>query len=73
MDRKQWRYEFGERLYRARNAKGMTQAELAKELHASPGNLGEYERGLHEPTAYVLGKIARALDVSADELLGVVE
>lgn len=73
MNREQWRWEFGDRLRLAREAKGMTQGMLAIKLRVHENNLGEYERGVHEPTAYVLAKIAVALGVSADELLGVSE
>ena len=71
MDRKQWRYGFGERLRIAREAKGMSQGVLGLWLGVHGHTVSEYERGLHEPTAYMLTKMARVLDVSADDLLGV--
>ena len=71
MDREQWRWEFGDRLRLAREARGMTQGMLAADIGVHKNVLGDYERGVHEPTVYVMAKIAVALGVSADELLGV--
>ena len=50
-------------------ARHMTQKELAKKAGVSYSVLSGYMRGLHDPSATRLKKIARALGCSVDELL----
>ena len=62
---------FGARLAAVRQAKGMTQAELADAIGSNQRNVSYYEsEDGHAPPA-VLTKIVRVLGVSTDELLGV--
>jgi len=61
---------FGERLRRLRVAKGYTESELGKVIGTSHRMIAYYEIQGGNPPADVLVKLARALDVSADELLG---
>lgn len=61
----------GERLARLRSKREMTQVELAKALGVSQAMLSRYEKGEVRLTAPAVVKIAKALKVSTDELLGV--
>lgn len=53
-----------------RKALGMTQAELAEKLGLAPNTLSQYETGKREPDMDTLSRLADALEVSVDELLG---
>lgn len=55
------------------NKKGWTQKELAKESEITRESIGNYERGDRTPPADILNKIAKALDVSIDDLIGYTE
>jgi transcriptional regulator with XRE-family HTH domain len=61
---------FGKRLARIRKEKGFTQVELAEKLGSIQTIISDYERGKSRPHADMVTSIAIALDVSADELLG---
>jgi transcriptional regulator with XRE-family HTH domain len=62
---------FGARLAAARMARGMTQEELGAAAGSSQRMVAHYENTPGaQPPADVLAALARALDVSADELLG---
>ncbi|WP_241243639.1 helix-turn-helix domain-containing protein [Caldicellulosiruptor changbaiensis] len=60
---------FGKRLKELREEKGLTQAELAKELGISVQNLSYYENG-REPKYELLIKIADYFGVTVDYLIG---
>lgn len=60
----------GERIRLARQKKGLSQAELAKELNCTQGALSQYERGAREPGLSDLVNIANALNTTTDYLLG---
>lgn len=60
----------GARIARARKERGMSQVALAERIGASQNLLSAYELGKARIGADVLLKIARALKVSADDLLG---
>lgn len=61
---------FGQRLVALRNAAALTQQELADEVGVSRRMIGYYEgQSEHRPTT-LLPALAHALNVSADELLG---
>ena len=62
---------FGERLVRLRQTAGYSQRELAKEIGTSNRMLVHYEKHAGQPTAPLLPKLANALGVSTDQLLGV--
>lgn len=62
--------EFKDRLKSVREAKDMTQAELANLIGISPNTLNSYENTNREPRLSLLVKIADALHVSTDYLLG---
>lgn len=62
--------EFGKRLTSIRKAKKISQSELAQKVGIHPNVLGRYERGEARPFVEMALKLAQALDVSADYLLG---
>ncbi|MFI0348466.1 MAG: helix-turn-helix domain-containing protein [Chthoniobacterales bacterium] len=53
-----------------RKARSLTQPQLAQMLGISVDMLTYYERRAKNPTAELLSKVAKTLNVSADELLG---
>jgi len=54
---------------RTRNAKGMTQEDLADRVGLSARYIGSVERAAASPTVTVLGKIAKALEVDPSLLV----
>jgi transcriptional regulator with XRE-family HTH domain len=63
----------GQRIARLRGVAGLTQTAVADAAGVPVGTYRNWEQGIREPLATALGKIARALGVSADELLGLAE
>jgi transcriptional regulator with XRE-family HTH domain len=61
---------FGQRLRRLRAAKGYTEAELGRVIGSSHRMIAYYEVQGGNPPADVVAKLSRALNASADELLG---
>ncbi len=61
--------KFADRLLSARKAKSISQQELAKLAKVHFTNVGKYERGEAVPSADVLNRVAKALEVSPDFLL----
>lgn len=61
----------GKRIRYLREKKGMSQTELARLAKIGKSTLSEYEAGKVNPTADVVKRIAKVLDVSADYLLGI--
>jgi len=62
---------FGQRLRALRKSRGWTLAILAEKVGVQGSMVGNYERGLHYPPIPTLVKLAQALEVSADRLLGI--
>jgi len=62
--------ELGERIARLRRDKGLTQVELADKIGIIQPVLSDYERGRLRLYAEMVARVGVALDVSADELLG---
>jgi transcriptional regulator with XRE-family HTH domain len=62
--------DFGARLVALRTAAGMTQVQLAETIGSSQRMISHYESTPGHPTAPVVAKLAQALDVTTDELLG---
>lgn len=56
-----WKFD-GQRIVLARDAKGMTQAELARLIGATQKQLSEWETGAVKPGQDSLVKIINALD-----------
>ena len=61
----------GERIAAVRKARGMTQAALAQKIGIIQSLISDYESGRRRLYAEMLIRIAQALSVSVDELLGV--
>ena len=61
--------EVGERLRRLREARDITQVELAKRLGVTQSNVSEMERGIRTVTSHFAVKLAKVLRVSIDEIL----
>ena len=63
--------EFGARLFRLRKERGLTQIQLAEAIESSQRAISHYETVAEFPPASVIIDLAKALDVSTDELLGI--
>ena len=62
--------EFGRRLTETRQKRGLTQVQLAELIGSTQRAVSRYETVAEFPPAAVLLEIAKVLEVSADELLG---
>ncbi len=62
---------FGQRLAKIRKAKDYTQVELADKLGIIQVMVSDYERDKLRPYHEMIVRLANALDMSTDELLGV--
>lgn len=62
--------EFGDNMMLIRKKKGLSQAALGKLIGTSGDVIGRYERGDIKPSIEVVSKIADALEVSVDYLIG---
>ena len=62
---------FGQRLKRLRNEIGLTQQTLADRIGIIRELISDYERGRLRPHYDIVAKLAVALEVSADRLLGI--
>lgn len=54
----------------ARQLKGITQEQLAKMLGITQGAVAQWENGLTHPSFDMLPKVAEALGMTVDELIG---
>ncbi|EMY80999.1 XRE family transcriptional regulator [Psychroflexus gondwanensis ACAM 44] len=63
-------YEFWKKLRECRDTKNLSQSQLAKEVGVHQNVIGRYERGDITPSIDVVSKIADALEVSVDYLIG---
>lgn len=63
--------DLGERIKKYRTERGYTQAQLAKRLYLTPQAVSKWENGLSVPDAEMLKRLAQALQVTPDLLLGV--
>lgn len=63
--------DFGNTLRRCRKQAGLTQAQLGAAVGVSNRVICYYERESSHPPTHLLEKIARVLNVTADELLGI--
>jgi transcriptional regulator with XRE-family HTH domain len=61
--------KWGRRIRAFRKLKGYTQEGLSKELEISVSVLGEVERGTRMPTEDFLGKVAKVLNISVEDLI----
>jgi transcriptional regulator with XRE-family HTH domain len=65
--------EFGKRVARLRKAKGLTQAQLGELVGVSNQLIAYYEKETRYPPSRLIVPLAKALGISADELLGIKE
>ena len=63
----------GANVRRLRLAAGLTQLQLAEQAEIVDATVSRIERGRLEPSADLLGRLAGALKVTADDLLGPVK
>lgn len=61
---------FPERLLDARNMRGLSQEELAKRAKLQPSAISHFETGSRKPSFDNLKRLADALEVTSDYLLG---
>lgn len=69
-ERVRYEIDFGERLNTMRKNAGMTRSKLCERTGISTTALSYYIAGRSEPTAYAIYRLALALGVSGDEILG---
>ena len=62
-----------ENIKNLRKAKGISQEELAIKLNVVRQTISKWEKGLSAPDSEMLIKLAKALSVSSDYLLGIDE
>ena len=65
--------KFNENLRIARERKGISQKDIAESIGVAKSTYSLYESGNREPNVQTIKKIADALNVSANELLGIEE
>jgi transcriptional regulator with XRE-family HTH domain len=63
----------GDRLRQARESRQLSQKDLAELIASTDKQIWRYENGLNDPSADVLTRIAKALEVSLDYLVGLVD
>ncbi len=61
---------FSDRLSQARELRRISQTELARKTKIQPSSLSHFEAGTRKPSFENLRRIANALEVSTDYLLG---
>lgn len=64
---------FGKRLMEVRKERGLSQEDLATLIGTKGPAIGRYERGAANPTIEVAMRLADALDISLDYLVGKVD
>ena len=65
-----YRKEFGNRLKQGRKALGLTQKQFGALIQVSPQAFSLYERGEQDIPVYTVIRLAKALNTSSDQLLG---
>jgi len=61
---------FGKKLRKCREAKGLSQSEVAKLLNTNHSIIGKYERDEVKPTVDVVKRLAEVLDTTVGFLTG---
>ena len=62
--------EIGDRIKELRKEKGMTQKELANAMGVTASMIGQYETGIRIPKYETLERVAKALSISVETLMG---
>jgi DNA-binding XRE family transcriptional regulator len=65
-----YRKEFGMRLRQIRQNLGLTQAKFGDLVQVSPQVFSLYERGEHDIPVHTIIRLAKVLDMSSDQILG---
>ena len=60
----------GKRIAELRKEQGLTQKELAQRLHITDGAVSKWERGINFPDISIMESLAKILNTSVIELLG---
>lgn len=63
--------EFNENLKSARKKAGLKQGQLAEIIGVTQKDISRWENGVYSPGTDMLIRLCKALDVSADTLLGI--
>ena len=63
----------GDRIFKLRKEKGISQSFLAKEIGATQKAIDFWEKGINEPKATYIINLAKFFNVSSDYLLGIEE
>lgn len=66
-------YLLGQKIARARNAKKLTQEQLARQLNISRQTISLWENNDSQPNVEMLLKLMQVLELEAGELLSVEE
>lgn len=61
----------GENIKKARIKAGLTQKALAQKAHTAIGTIQQYEKGIRQPRITQLQNIAKALDLTIEDLVAV--
>jgi transcriptional regulator with XRE-family HTH domain len=61
--------EFGRNMKRIRTAKGLTQGDISRSLKLARSFITNIENGKANPTLSTINKLAKAIGVSAGELV----
>ncbi|WP_423738048.1 helix-turn-helix domain-containing protein [Chitinophaga caseinilytica] len=62
--------DFGKRLAKYREARNMTQMDVAVVIESYPGYISRMENGKVEPGLFMILALAEALDITPNELIG---
>lgn len=62
--------DFGDRIAQIRKENGLSREELGKKVGTSAAIIGRYERNDMKPSIEIATKVAQALNVSLDYLVG---
>jgi ribosome-binding protein aMBF1 (putative translation factor) len=65
------RMDFGTKMMSARKQQGLSREGLGQQIGTSGAIIGRYERGDMKPSIEIAAKIAQALEVSLDYLVGI--
>ena len=72
-DGSKWIDDFRTKMKKTRQDRGLTQGQLAERSGLSLDGIRSLEQGIRRPSAQTARRVAVALEVSVDELLGVIE
>ncbi len=64
-------YEIGSRIRKFREAKKITQKQLAELIGVSSSRVSNWEQGINRPDVDILARLCNALSVSPSELLDI--